>query len=108
MSPGPDHQESRERDILKVLVENKVISEAQANLVKSDQEATAMSAEDILLARHWVSEETLKSLAPWLFESAKSNEAKKSAKTGAAGDSYKENLKKYRALMAEILGESSE
>lgn len=65
-----------------------------------------MNVEDILLARRWVSEETLGSYAPWLHENV-SSETKSVRDVGAAG-SYEENLKKYRLLLADILGESSE
>lgn len=95
-------QNSREREeLLRVLLDNKVISEAQAHLVKQDEELTGMTCEEILLARRWVTEETLSHLAPWLQQS-------RNAGDGVGGGSYEENLKRYRKLLAEILGESRE
>ncbi|SRR5579883_2774344 len=94
-----------EQDLLDLLVERKLISSAQANLVRSDQEVTAMSPEEILLARNWISEQKLKEVAPWLFIKG-SGQGDDSIKN--VSGSYEENLRRYRALMAEILGESSE
>lgn len=107
MTTEPAQQDGIERDLLKVLVEHKVISQAQATLVQSDHESTGMTLEDILLARHWVDEDTLKNLAPWLGASGQTG-MQQADKNSAAGATYEENLKKYRSLMAEILGESSE
>lgn len=95
-----DNPDARDQELLSKLVDNKVISQAQANLVISDHEATGMNVEDILLARRWVTEEALNDLAPWLKET----EAARPAPT----QSYEENLRKYRLLLAELLGESSE
>jgi hypothetical protein len=94
--------DERAQALLRALVDNKVISQAQANLVSSDHEATGMNVEDILLARRWVSEEALDSHAPWLKAD---NEPDRPV---VAGQSYEDNLRKYRLLLAEILGESSE
>ncbi len=95
-------QGNREREeLLRVLLENKVISEAHAHLVKQDEQLTGMTCEEILLARRWVTEEILCQLAPWLKQDRKSDD-------GVEGGSYEENLKRYRKLLAEILGESSE
>jgi len=95
--------DAREQELLQVLLDNKVISKGQADLVHNDHEATGMNVEDILLARRWVNEENLRVHAPWLFE--KSDQIVRDV--GAAA-SYDDNLKKYRLLLAELLGESSE
>jgi hypothetical protein len=98
--------DARDQELLRVLLENKLISKGQFDLVHNDHEATGMSIEDILLARRWVTEDALRTHAPWLFD-ARSSEEKGTRDVGAGG-SYEENLKKYRLLLAEILGESSE
>ena len=98
--------DARDQELLRVLLDNKVISKGQFDLVHNDHAVTGMNVVDILLARRWVSEETLNSYAPWLLEKTPSED--KSARDVGAAGSYEENLKKYRQLLAEILGESSE
>ena len=98
--------DARDQELLRALLENKVISKAQADLVVTDHEATGMNIEDILLARRWVSEEILGRHAPWILNASESG-SHASHDVGSAA-SYEENLKKYRLLLAEILGESSE
>lgn len=100
VAPEQNNLDTRDQELLRTLVDNKVISQAQANLVTSDHEATGMNVEDILLARRWVTEDALNEHAPWLKE----DQATKPAPT----QSYEENLRKYRLLLAELLGESSE
>ncbi len=98
---GSEQSNNEREELLRVLLENKIISEAQAHLVKQDEEVTGLTCEEILLARRWVTEETLAHLAPWLKAGRVSDER-------GDGGSYEENLKKYRMLLAEILGEASE
>jgi len=90
-------------DLLNILVQNKVISQAQAQLVKTDIEVTGMLTEDILLARRWVKPETLFELAPWL-----KSETERAVKAEHDPREYKDNLRKYRELTNEILGEALE
>ncbi|MCA9801150.1 MAG: hypothetical protein KC777_04150 [Cyanobacteria bacterium HKST-UBA02] len=94
------NDKNKDRDLIKALTEAGAISRAQADLVCQDHEVTGMPLEDILIARGWVDETALKKHAPWLFESI--------GEDGAVARSYQDNLKRYRAIMAEILGESSE
>lgn len=91
------------KDLLDLLVEGKVISQAQASLVRTDHEATGMTFEEILVARSWVSEAKLGELAPKQSEITLSPDS-----TDRKPPTYQENLKRYRQIMAEILGESSE
>ncbi|MDX2106482.1 MAG: hypothetical protein SFY67_08775 [Candidatus Melainabacteria bacterium] len=91
------------KDLLDLLVESKVISQAQASLVRTDHEATGMSFEEILVARSWVSESKLSELRP---NSSKTQDVSDASTRKPV--SYQENLKRYRQIMAEILGESSE
>jgi hypothetical protein len=88
-------------DLLEILVREKLISPAQAQLVKADHEVTGMTIEEILLARHWVNKEKLAALLP------------SSQKPAVDGDDtskseYEKNLSEYRRLMSEILGEPSD
>jgi len=105
---SPDQPE----DLIQLLVERKVISAAQAQIVRSDQEITGMSPAEVLIARGWVNEERLKKEAPWLNQAlatapdpvAPADQSEtKSAKSEE--DIYRENLIAYKQLMRKILGE---
>lgn len=74
-------------------------------MVENDHAATGMAIEDILVARGWVKEEQLSAYAPWLADSGESQSSSSDAKPSRT---FEENLKKYRSLLAEMLGESSE
>ena len=87
-------------DLLSILVLNKIISPAQAQLVKTDIEVTGMLTEDILLARRWVKPEMLFELAPWLSHSTDRSHGKDNEPR-----EYRENLRRYRKFTNEILGE---
>ena len=91
------------KDLIKLLIENKVISSAQAQLAMADQEVTGMTFDEVLLARRWVDEATLERLAPWLSKAKSAGTAKLNI-SPPSGD-YEENLKHYRRLMEQILGE---
>ncbi|MBP7863963.1 hypothetical protein KA183_19920 [bacterium] len=91
------------KDLLDLLVEGKVISQAQASLVRNDHEVTGMTFEEILVARSWVTEAKLSELAPKQSEITLSPDS-----ADRKPPTYQENLKRYRQIMAEILGESSE
>lgn len=105
MEKSPQKQDGRAGELLSALVDGKVISKAQANVVENDHASTGMAVEDILVARGWVKEDQLATYAPWLAESTGDQIASSDAKPSR---NYEENLKKYRALLAEMLGESSE
>ena len=62
-----NNSEEPGRDLIKVLLAEGVISQAQADLAARDAENMSMGLDDVLLARRWVTEETLQRLAPWLF-----------------------------------------
>jgi hypothetical protein len=91
-------------DLLSILVQNKVISQAQAQLVKTDIEVTGMQTEDILLARRWVKPEMLFQLAPWLGQ----QESERGSGNDNEPREYRENLRRYRQFTNEILGEQRE
>lgn len=90
------------KDLLKALVSKGLLSQAQADLVEADCSATGMPVNEILIARGWVEEATIDELMPTATETDK----KKT--NSVSGASYDENLKGYRSLLGEILGESSE
>lgn len=102
---------TEDQDLLKILVESKVISQAQADLAVRDSENMDMGLDEVLLARRWVSEAVLREKAPWLFNEAQSSfdqEAKVSrptfTETSGSSDDYGANLARYRSLLREILG----
>lgn len=87
-------------------MEKGLISQAQADLVESDSGSTSMSVDEILLARGWVDESFLAKISSSLN---KSKPEQKSEQTTSQGErSYNDNLKNYRTILADILGESSE
>ena len=101
-----ESSENGDAELLKVLVANNLLSSAQADLVLNDQQNTGMSIDEILVARGWIEEATIAKLRP-----GRKNErdGKKGSDPAARpGNSYEENLKRYRILLADILGESSE
>src|SRR5689334_5488237 len=57
-----------DKDLIQVLLDNKVIGEAQAQVALKDQEMTGMPLDEVLIARRWVTRETLLQHAPWLNE----------------------------------------
>lgn len=65
-----NNSEEPGRDLIKVLLAEGVISQAQADLAARDAENMSMGLDDVLLARRWVTEETLQRLAPWIFGGA--------------------------------------
>jgi hypothetical protein len=108
--------EKRVSELLSELVEGKLISAPQMQMVVADAAATGMSVVEVLIARRWVSEETLHSIAPWTSEAkappqpvSNDQQSGRSA-DGSANDStddFEENLRKYRELMDSILGEAN-
>ena len=85
----------------KVLVEQKLISAAQAQLALVDEEMSGMSFEEVLLARHWITEDTLERVAPWLYGPV---EHPLAPLISPASNNYQDNLKQYRKIMEKILG----
>ncbi|HEY9785638.1 MAG TPA: hypothetical protein V6D17_09575 [Candidatus Obscuribacterales bacterium] len=91
----------QDKELLKILVERKIISEYQAQVASSDHEAMGISVADALMAHGWIKEESLKEVAPWLH-------AVDESKPAAGEDAtYNENLKRYRQIMSDVLGENS-
>jgi hypothetical protein len=105
-------EESTERDrkLIQVLIDEKLISAAQAELAKSDGDVSGMTIAEVLLARRWVKEATLDRIAPWLKDSPGSAPivvtAKNPVEQNNHGETaYQHNLKRYRQLMHKILDE---
>lgn len=104
--------------LLKILLAEGIISQAQADLALKDCENMSMALEEVLLARRWVQEEVLYKLAPWLLqESQEAEQARQSGnirvsgqaltETSGSSDDYGTNLARYRSLMRDILGSES-
>ncbi len=105
-------EEANDTDLklIQVLIDQKLISAAQAELAKSDGEVSGMTLAEVLLARRWVDEKILERVAPWLKDtpivapgvvpSPESNE-----NTDQTENTYQQNLKRYRQLMHKILDE---
>lgn len=80
-----NNSEEPGRDLIKVLLAEGVISQAQADLAARDAENMSMGLDDVLLARRWVTEETLQRLAPWLFGGAGAGAGGVGSGSGGAG-----------------------
>lgn len=106
-------EESTEKDLrlIQALVNEKLISSAQAELAKSDGQVSGMTVAEVLLARRWVSEQTLDRVAPWLKNEqappgvVTSSDASQRSDAGRGETDYQQNLKVYRQLMHKILDE---
>ncbi len=59
MSESTNKSGLSDAHVLEALVGRKLISQAQADLVKSNSEAMSMSILELLVARHWVNEDVL-------------------------------------------------
>lgn len=59
MSESTKKNAPSDADMLAALVKRELISQAQADLVKSDSDAMGMSMLELLIARHWVKEDSL-------------------------------------------------
>ena len=117
---GAQDKSDRGQEVLRILVENKLISSAQADLALADMEIMSMGIDEVLLARRWVSEEKLYECVPWLKEKRPAagdpavSAATNSGQPDGAGDpagtenaTFEENLQKYRELMDKMLGDAN-
>lgn len=89
-------QGPKEEDLLAVLLERNVLSPAQVEVAKIDISATGLSPIDVLLARKWITEQALSDLGT----------SASSSQTPSSEQIYLDNLRKYRQLMAQIMGEA--
>jgi hypothetical protein len=90
-------------NLLTALLDAKVISPAQAQLLLADQEVTGMSIDEVLLARGWINEAKLDEVAPWRKKPEASEDQ---LRISAGSKNYQANFKQYRTLMERILGVS--
>lgn len=96
-------ESSRRPGLAQLLIDSKLLSEAQADLAVADQEITGLSFDEVLLLRGWVDKETLFRVAPWL--NAPDNPTSEILELSTSiGTTYQENLKVYRRLIEKILG----
>ena len=111
--PKSPEREQKIAELVKKLLDQKLISAPQADIAKADAEVTGMTVDEVLIARRWVQEETLFRLAPWLRGADQQQES--TAETAAvenrasdwqSSDDFDDNLQKYRDLMEAILGEA--
>lgn len=99
-SEPANKSQNQDENLLEILVSDGLISAAQAELVKQDSQNTGMNLDEILIARGWVKEEAL--------ERYNRNRSKVKTTIPATELGYEDHLKKYRFILADILGESSE
>lgn len=99
-SEPANKSQNQDENLLEILVSDGLISAAQAELVKQDSQNTGMNLDEILVARGWVKEEAL--------EQYNRNRSKVKTTVPASELGYEDHLKKYRFILADILGESSE
>ena len=92
--------QNQDENLLEILVSDGLISAAQAELVKQDSQNTGISLDEILIARGWVKEKAL--------EQYNRSQTKVKTTVPATELGYEDHLKKYRFILADILGESSE
>lgn len=93
--------ENLQLNLLQILLEQKVLSSAQAQLLLADQEVTGMTLDEVLIARGWVTVEQLDEIAPWRKQPENSAGT---LRVKASSKNYQQNFKQYRALMERILG----
>jgi hypothetical protein len=116
-----------DRDLLTVLLERNILSRAQVEVARIDIAATGLSPVDVLLARKWISEQALSefesdektagaknphssSSDPSTLSSSVDKEGKVfgvqvSNSSSSSEQIYLDNLRKYRQLIAKIMGE---
>ena len=99
-------------ELIKKLLDQKLISAPQAEIAKADAEITGMTVDEVLIARRWVQEEALFRLAPWLRASdrpestSETHAVENRASDWQSSDDFDDNLQKYRDLMEAILGDA--
>jgi hypothetical protein len=111
--PQSPEQQAKLAELVRTLIEQKLISAPQAEIAKADAEVTGMGVDEVLMARRWVNEDVLKKLAPWLSEvepqpsAPEATENQPDPSELQSSDNFDDNLQKYRALMDRILGEAN-
>ncbi len=67
--------------------------------------SSGLNAEDVVLARRWLTEEKLAQVAPWLTSVLSSQPQATNTATPTEASTYQKNLSEYRRLVADALGE---
>lgn len=67
--------------------------------------SSGLNAEDVVLARRWLTEEKLEQVAPWLKNVLSNQKPAPNAAAPAETSTYQKNLSEYRRLVAEALGD---
>ncbi len=91
-------QEKQSEALLATLVENKIITAAQAEVVRYDFTSMGVPSWESLTVRGWVAQQVLVEQAPWLGKSLTEDSAKASERS-----IYEQNLRRYENLMREIV-----
>lgn len=124
--------------LAELILDLKILSEAQIELALADQETTDLPLEEVLVARGWLTKEELYGIAPWLKRADKSTPAsattlrpqkivpQQSTKTRipqeaasksskqldppakASPNNYAKNLAAYKELIKKTLGKGYE
>ncbi len=93
--------ENLQLKLLQTLLDENIISPAQAQLLLADQEVTGMTIAEVVVARGWLTESRLDEIAPWHNKQAQ----QAGVLTISAGSkNYSHNFAQYRSLMEKILG----
>ena len=67
--------------------------------------SSGLSAEDVVLARRWLTEEKLYAVAPWLKTTSSNQLPSANSQAAPEISTYQKNLLEYRRLVAEALGD---
>jgi hypothetical protein len=91
-------------ELLAILLERKLLSGAQVEVAKIDSASSGLSYADVLLARKWLTEETLAEL--YSKTNPTGQHYDKTPAEEKTEVTYQQNLQKYLQLMTRILGEN--
>jgi hypothetical protein len=97
----------KDEELLTVLLERKVLSNAQVEVAKIDSVSSGLSYADVLLARKWITEEVLTEFYPAAGQKKTRETTQEQANEGGKAEAtYEDNLQKYKQLMNKIMGGS--
>jgi hypothetical protein len=104
--PGPTDEE-----LLALLLERKILSNAQVEVAKIDSASSGLGSADVLLARKWITEQILSEFYPVSDHAKSQHQTPELTKDGEKSEAtpeatYLQNLQKYRQLMTKIMGET--
>lgn len=100
--PGPTDEE-----LLALLLERKILSNAQVEVAKIDSASSGLGYADVLLARKWITEQILSEFYPVSDHAKSQHQTLQLTKDGEKCEAtYQQNLQKYRQLMTKIMSET--